>query len=263
MNTSSNRACALMGRRRKAGFSIIELLVAIIIIIILVAILLPLIHGRTAQARTARALSDLENMTEAEQRAAIDTGYYVRLFMLNDTLGGAVGFTRPPATNYTDGLGQYTSQPNFYVNTAGQLFLDPATNDLVAPGTGDALFLQINNLETSYDPTKIQWNGPYLNFTKDENLYLSVAGADGIPDDPWGNNYLLFTRNGMILEPDGVLVLSSEVSLTGGMTNGGSSDASVFDRPVILTMGPNGLPGDGSAGAQFGTGDDIFRAFGR
>jgi hypothetical protein len=40
----------------------------------------------------------------------------------------------------------------------------------------------------------------------------------------------------------------------------------VFDRPTILSLGLNGLPGDGTGptnlnGGQFGQGDDMFRQF--
>ncbi|HMZ51991.1 MAG TPA: prepilin-type N-terminal cleavage/methylation domain-containing protein, partial [Candidatus Sumerlaeota bacterium] len=82
----TSRLTAAGSRRRRAGFSIIELLVAIIIIGILVAVLIPVVANRTAQARLARAQSDLKNLGEAEERVGVDTGFYIRLFALNDVL---------------------------------------------------------------------------------------------------------------------------------------------------------------------------------
>ncbi len=254
---------ALRRHRRQAGFSIIELLVAIIIIIILVAVLLPLVQGRTAQARFARTTADLENIVEAEQRIAIDTGYFVRLMALNDTIGGTLAFQRPNPPNFVDGLGQYLVPGGFFQNPE-LVFIDPATSTLF---DGTALINSIGlAAETSFDPATIQWNGPYLNFTKDENLYAGSTLPDGIPDDAWGNNYLLFTRDGLVLEPDGVITASVGLNPTGGFSNGGPFDTSVFDRMTVLSLGPNGLPGDGSGSATtgvFGQGDDLIRSFGR
>lgn len=256
-------ASALRGRGRRAGFSIIELLVAIIIIIILVAVLLPLVQGRTAQARFARTTADLENIVEAEQRIAIDTGYYVRLMALNDTVGGTLAFQRPNPVNFVDGLGQYLVPGGFYQNP-NLVLVDPTTSTLV---DGTSLITNIGlTAETSLDPATIQWNGPYLNFTKDENLFAGSTIPDGIPDDAWGNNYVLFSRDGMVLEPDGVVTGSVNVNPTGGFSNGGPFDAAVFDRMTVLSLGPNGLPGDGSGSATtgaFGQGDDLVRSFGR
>jgi len=229
-----------------------------------VAALLPLVSGRTAQARFSRAASDLENMGEAEQRVAIDTGYYVRLHALNDTVGGTIAFDRnnPNDPLFNDGLGQYLAPASFIQNPL-QVFIVPETNTLVDNATGTAILNDINQFETSLDPATVQWAGPYLNFTKDENIYNGIAARDLTPDDPWGNNYLLFTRDGVVVEPDGVIVPTTAPLATGGFAQTGSIDAARFDRPTLLSLGPNGLPGDGTPTAVFGTDDDMVRAFGR
>lgn len=71
---------------------------------------------------------------------------------------------------------------------------------------------------------------------------------DGIPDDPWGNDYVLFTRRGLVLEPTGQIVDTNVgVQVSGGFLQGGSYPTQVFDRACIMSLGPNGLPGAGNA----------------
>lgn len=260
MNTFSKRPRRRAGRRR--GFSLIELLVAIIIIGILVVILLPVVGNRTAQARIARANSDLESLSEAQQRVEVDTQFYVRLFVLNDSRSVSnVTFQRPtPPAAYEDGLGQYLGGAQFFQNEL-QVFIQPEIGDLVTAVRGQNILTKLTT-ETSYDPVNpYNWNGPYINWQRDENLYAGLVAPDGIPDDPWGNNYLLFTNRGMVLEPNGVIVASTSPLSSGGFSSGGSFDASRFDRPAIVSLGPDGLPGDGIL--TFGNGDDLVRYFGR
>ena len=96
-------------RRRNRGFSIIELLVAIIIIGILVAVLVPVISNRTEQARQSTARADLDNLATQQERAAVDSGFYIRLFALNDQLrGDGIPFNRDQNdNNRVDGLTDY------------------------------------------------------------------------------------------------------------------------------------------------------------
>lgn len=262
------------GRASQKGFSIIELLVAIIIIGILVAILIPIVSNRSEQARIARVNVDLENISEAMQRVAIDTGYYVRLFALNDLLfgnadatgAGGIGFNRdlnPP--NYSDGLTNYlpgVSHPFYQFPTNNSLFIDPRTGDFASRSRAN-IILNLIGAESRYEVTG-RWGGPYLAFRHDNSLYNNLLAPTGVPTDPWGNDYLFFTGRGLILEPNGILVESAQALGSGGFGQGGQYDATVFDRPTVLSLGPNGLPGDGPAGsaeAIFGRGDDFFRQF--
>ena len=274
----------LAGRRARRGFSIIELLVAIIIIGILVTVLVPIVSSRAEQARVARAEADLENLSEAMQRVAVDTGYYVRLFALDDVLRGdgdlfgvgGVPFQRPRATNdVADGLTDHLAPGGFFqFPDANSLFIDPATGlfaginptTLAYQGapTRQAIIQRLVANESRYDPLGT-WQGPYLSFRSDNNLFNGLVAPTGIPDDPWGNDYLLFTRSGHYLEPNGVVVTSVSVQATGGLTAGGPYDCLVFDRATIVSMGPNGLPGNGAPASTeglFGRGDDFSRAFG-
>lgn len=263
--TTRMRSISRPGRSSRSGFSIIELLVAIIIIGILVLIILPVISNRTEQARVARVNADLEHLAEAMERQAIDTGYYVRLFALNDVYSGdGVAFNRGTNNDVADGLTDYTvSNPFYQFNTSNSLFINISTGDFANVDRAD-LIARLGRSETRYDGS-IGWNGPYINWRRDENLYNNVLGPTGIPDDPWGNDYLFFTRRGLLLEPDGEFVTSASPAVGGGLTGGGTFETDVFDRPTIVSLGPNGLPGDGlpTAGPEFGRGDDFYRSFGR
>jgi prepilin-type N-terminal cleavage/methylation domain-containing protein len=252
------------------GFSIIELLVAIIIIGILATILIPIVANRSDQARRARAESDLERIGDALERAAIDTAFYPRLFMLDDTSG--IGADTTPFTR-TGSQAQIIQDSRQYNNVrsyngatwhqnVNQLFVDPATGELVTSAQG---FVLRNQMETN--ETEFNWNGPYITFQDDENFYQTFGDTvplpDQMPDDPWGNNYLLFTREGFVLEPDGVLITSGTALMPPNTTGAIAAPVDVFDRLTIVSLGPNGLPGDGSPGAIPGTGDDLVRQVGR
>ncbi len=268
--TFPSSASRLAARPSRRGFSIIELLVAIIIIGILVTVLIPVISSRTEQARVARVQADLENLSAAMERVAIDTGYYVRLFALNDVLrgDGTVAFNRGLAgdpRDTADGLTDYgLGQPFYQFPDSNSLFIDAKTG-VFANVDRVEFIARLGLSETKYDGS-ISWNGPYINWQRDNNLFNNVLGRDGVADDPWGNSYVLFTRAGLFLEPNGVVVTSAGSASGGGLSSGGSFDCEVFDRPTILSLGPNGLPGDGNAGGAdgiFGEFDDYTRQFGQ
>lgn len=256
-------------RHSRSGFSIIELLVAIIIIGILVAVLVPVVSNRAEQARIARVNSDLQTIGDSLERVAVDTGYFVRLFALNDVLrGDGVAFTRLNSpVDRSDGLTDYSlSQPFLQFPTSNSLFVDPATGDFVIGLDRTDFIDRLLATESSYDGS-VTWGGPYMNFQKDSNVYANVVARDAIPDDPWGNDYMFFTREGLVLEPNGVIVDATSPLTSGGFGNGGAFDCEVFDRPTVVSLGPNGLPGNGIAGSGpdniFGGFDDYFRQFGR
>lgn len=242
---------------RRRGFSIIELLVAVIIIGILAAILIPIVGNRSEQARIARAVSDLERIGDALERAAVDTGYYPRIWMLNYTQGSNTQnpgpFVRNPGTTIFDtNKGVRDIGPGGYFEGIPQrVFILPQTGEFVDPST--QILDRLQNNETEFN-----WNGPYMNWQQDNNFRDGFLAPDGMPDDPWGNNYLFFTRRGMVLEPQGEIVQSHTFDGMPGPT--GQLDR--FGRAVVLSLGPNGVPGNGNAGALVGEGDDIVRQFG-
>ncbi len=237
-------------RQSIKGFSVIELLIAVIILGVLVAIIVPRLATRAELAREKATLADLQNIQDALERAAIDTGYYYRLYVLDDTTGGdGLGFGDPDIyTNIIDGVAD--EQFNLYYDNNTQIFISIQTGDFIT--NYDTTYTYLISNETAFG-----WNGPYINWNRDKVNETGAAvparpnNADDIPDDPWGRNYLLFTKKGLVLEPDGRIEDGSYLG----------SSCNVFDRMTILSLGPNGLPGNGNPGSRFGTDDDLLRQF--
>jgi prepilin-type N-terminal cleavage/methylation domain-containing protein len=228
-------------KKKMKGFSVVELLIAVIIMGVLVAIIVPRLATRTELARKKAAMADLENIQNSLERAAIDTGHYYRIYVLNDVPGGdGIGWGDP--NDIVDGVAD--EELNLSHNNGRQIFIDLDEGDF-RPNY-DTLYTLLASNETAFN-----WNGPYINWNKDEVDSDGAPIPDDIPDDPWGHNYLLFTSLGLVLEPDGIIQTGTHMG----------SDVEVFDRTTLLSLGPNGLPGDGVAGSRFGTGDDFVRQF--
>lgn len=229
------------------GFTILEVVVAMIIISILTLIMMPTVTNRSNQARVTAAERDMQALAEAESRASIDMGYYVAPWRLNNVIGGGEQGTQgtPPGGH---------ANPN-------SMFIDIVTLDI--PGNVSQLYTNFTNDETSFG-----WRGPYVNFRRDDN-------DNNWPDDPWGNDYILFTKAGGLFPPnadvnDGEFVGTGPnfIPTGGGAAVNVSGLGAVFDRPTWISMGPNGLPGTGEGaatvptdGAFYGNGDDIAVLF--
>jgi prepilin-type N-terminal cleavage/methylation domain-containing protein len=253
MNDEQGTSNAMRG-----GFSIMEVLVAVMIIGVLAVILVPVLTSRAREARVAACESELRELAEAQKSVAIQTGYFLRLYALDDLPGSAAiaaGGTADVSRIVDEGFNTFVSNPKF-------MFIDPTTNSPLSAALADAQFNKIL-LESMYG-----WKGPFCNFKRDEkpNESWPTPGMGtggwtlpthihGIPNDPWGNDYLLFVRQGLIPEPNGYPVVP--------VVSVDAIDYStvVFDRPTILSLGPNGKPGDGTAVSKFGEGDDIYRSF--
>ena len=241
----------LSGRR---GFTIVELVVAFIIIAILAAVLVPTLVNRAQQAKIAAAQADLVHLGDAQERAGIDIGYMLRIYVLDDVSsdGDGIGSTDPDdvieSISDLAAMTGYTTPERIFINLASENY-----------STNNATLYAKMIAESNY-------NGPYLQWQRDVN------GNDW-PDDPWGSDYLFFTRAGVIYPP---------VGTSTGTIPDGSGDfqpdyayeidgtaevapADVFDRPTFLSLGPNGQPGDGSGSAtdgRFGRGDDLVHQIG-
>jgi len=271
--TRARNNMKIMGLKKAfRGFSIIELLIAVIIIGILVAIIIPRLVTRSLQARIRAAESDLEEIRKAEEHAAIDTGYYYRLYVLDDNPGGGDGI----GTGQTDGNGNIIDvidslrDEQYHNNNVAQnpirmfICIDPNNTTLYGNLYPDITASQIYYRMT-LNETAFGWNGRYITWHKDNFGFTSEAGKiipDDIPDDPWGHDYLFFTSAGLVLEPDGNVVPSCNIDANGKITWPGPYNCMVFDRFVVLSLGPNGLPGDGSVtgpDALFSHGDDIIQ----
>lgn len=263
MNTSYKNRSAL---RPSGGYSIMEIVVTAAIISILVLILAPVVTSRSRQAKLTSATQDLEHLAEAENRSAIDTGYFYPLHVLDDLpLGNNISNTNPDPTidNY-DGI-----RDELLNNVFGARIFIRTDLDQVQLGTTPFVsnYLDIYQFKILVNETAFGWRGPYINWYRDAN------GNDW-PDDPWGNDYLLFVRGGglgpydsdfkaatqsnpIIIRPQEQFNRNVQLFLPAAFTNGAES---AFDRPTILSLGPDSLPGD-LGQTQFGTGDDIYRKF--
>lgn len=256
-----------LANRRTLGFTIVEIIVTFILIGILTSILVPVIANRADDARLTAAQSDVENLANAEERFQIDTGYFVRLYALNDLVlpGDDIANTDPLDTIqsiFDNGVGTDTRY-----QFAGRIFINPATGDYLTDGQQ----LTILGNETTF-----LGNGPYINWQA-----MRDTNNNDWPDDPWGQDYLVFTREGVIVPPS----INEDNTIGGRDDFNGNDDLSyqffpqgperhdpngdninearlVFDRPTILSVGPNGLPGTGLQGTRYGEGDDVYRHFG-
>lgn len=235
------------------GFSIIELLIAIIIIGILVAVIIPRLATRSELARQRTAKSDLEHIRNAEERAGIDTGYYYRIYILDDNKGGD-GIGTGVYNDINDGIRDEIL--NSVAQNPLRIFIN-VNNGEFLPDT--AAYIQYRNLtenETSYG-----WNGRYITWQRD--IYGFDRDAQGnfipndIPDDPWNHDYLFFTQKGLVLEPFGEIVPSCSLDINGNFSTGATYDCLRFDRFTVLSLGGDGLPGS-QPNYIFGSGDDLI-----
>jgi prepilin-type N-terminal cleavage/methylation domain-containing protein len=269
-----------LARRTQRGFSIIELLVALIIIGILVTVIVPRLSDRTEDARRTRTRQDLELLSKAQQQVAVDTGFYVRLHLLDNVSGPGVGDGFPPQAppafnvgNTIDSLADELQAGSMFGNPA-QVFIKPTGTYELQPANLNLLQrLSLTNSETPFG--EVRWSGPYLTFQVDSNHPQgnNRSRRTYIGDDAWGNDYLLFLPQGLVLEPQGVIrttISPQDLANAFDPTNQAGIglpttqyNCQVFDRPTILSLGPNGLPGNGGPAASdgFGQGDDIIIQF--
>jgi len=230
--------------RNGAGFSIIELLIAVIIIGILVAIVIPVLLRRADDARVAAADSDLEHIQDAEERAHINTGYVYRFYVLDDTPGGD-GRYNPADPSDLDGI---HDEPLNYFPFPTRIFLDYKTGLFIT--NYQNIFVRMTRNETEFG-----WSGPYINYTR-----LRDVDRNDLPEDPWGEEYILFTPQGWVDHRMGTV----ETVYFFFATDLGTTMPLVwpfFDRFTVLSKGPNRAPGDGTSLARFGTDDDLKRQF--
>jgi prepilin-type N-terminal cleavage/methylation domain-containing protein len=231
------------------AFTLIELLIGVIIIGILVAIIVPVYVNRANEARYTAAQSDLDGLKTGQEHAAIDTGYFYRLYVLDDTRGG--DGIAPDAVNagvpadITDGIRDEHLRADAGTNPEN-IFISTVTGEVLL--NGQAIYGRLAN------ETLFNWNGPYINIVR---KYKAGEGPPrvpaGLPLDPWGNPYLFFTKAGLVEEPRGEIVETVTIA-------GSTHNTKIFDRPTILTLGPDGIPGNGGT-TTFAQGDDMYRQF--
>jgi prepilin-type N-terminal cleavage/methylation domain-containing protein len=220
---------------KESGFTILEVLIAVIIIGILVTVAISRYTQRSEDARLNTARSEMQMFAKAEQAIELDTGFYVSLRVLNDAHGTA-GLIPPQVPQ------EYSIENEFgyAIETSGQYSTYRFNSDLA----GD-------------------WRGPYMEFKQkgpkanlfgvDTNDALLSAGdyntRYGVPLDPWGNAYRLYgpyynnAFNPGSINPDPPIAAGRG-----------------FDRFAIVSFGKN-TTREFDLGPVGNTGDDIIVYF--
>ena len=166
--------------RSRAGFTLIEILVAVAILAILSAALTPMVIKYVNDGRRARALSDAEVLVQAIKAFNLDTGSWP---VSNDgnvndrgeisrLVGLPDGFVN---ADIPDGAGAAAGDRNWNGGGAGGA-AGSMEDHLVFNRTGavDPLYAA-----SATPPQPPGWNGPYL---------------DAIPVDPWNRPYVCNVR---------------------------------------------------------------------
>ncbi len=252
--------------RRRAAFSIIELLISLIIISILVAMVILIASQRASEARLRTAQADLRLIAEAQQQASIDIGYFLRLYVLDDVTGGdGIPPTIPATPN--DNVDGLQDEQNNTRNPDGDVYgivPDFGSIPTNTSTTGQSGRL-VDITALLRNETLIGVGLPYITYQR-EYVDLTNGESYGVPRDPWGQPYVIITREGFINDVDtlfsGNASSFSPAQLTSVDMAGGPTglDALIFDRLTILSFGPNALPGDGSGvgiPGRFGQDDDL------
>ena len=269
--------CRRRGLARAGAFSILEILIAVVIIGILAVLMVPTLQNRVEQARIRAAQRDLTELREAETRAAIDTGYYFPQHVLDNVVvvGTDPGF--PAWDNVADSFLHEAANPAVEPTKTRTLFINPRTGlflpDAEAQGLYDRIILSglpTPDARVASVRDRFGFKGPYVSWNSDRDY-------DDMQDDPWGNPYMFFTPAGLIWEynsrdrynfsnlaASGPGRIQHQVVDTWDhntwMGNAGGADCKVFDRPAVLSLGANGVPGDDVGKPdynKFGAGDDI------
>lgn len=228
-------------RRGNAGFTAIEIAMVAAVIAILSLIVLPIFRNRVEDAKIAAAQGDLSALMKAEQVVKADTDAYARLEDLDNI--ELLGYTSMPPGGVDKEVPWFR-----YVAPRRGFSPDPQTREQMT----DAQRQQFAGTESN--PV---WRGPYIafqNFIRYEDFRSAAinpaysdmsATSNGpgaaiqddpnrdhdnnrIPVDPWGNPYLFFPPTGNSADP--------------------SASQEAYSSSAIYSMGPNGVPGDGSAG---------------
>lgn len=249
----NNNVNTMRSPRPTRGFTILEVVVAMIIISILTLIIMPTVTNRANQARIASAEADMQTLAEAESRASIDMNYYIVPWRLNNVIGSVV----PRLSTTNDDQSIHPDYANY-----DDMFINIVTLDI--PGNVNEIHDDFIENETDFG-----WRGPYVNFKRDDN-------GNNWPEDPWGNDYILFTKAGGLFapEPDSATNMQFETTGPSFIQNDGTTNAGIsgldgqFDRPAWISLGPNEIPGDGSGIAAdrgdagfYGNDDDIIVEF--
>lgn len=270
MTSPVTDSLASIRRAHSRAFSALEILIAVIILGILAGLVVPTVQNRVKEARIRTATNDVKTIVDALTRVAIDSNYFVPLHILDDVhLDTSVSGISTWDHNNADAINLEETNPNVASGKEKEIFIDIEEGDFVDSADNRRLFDQmigeLGSGSPSYEDRKraldrFRFVPPYVSWNRD-------GDDDDMQDDPWGNPYFFFTPKGMVHDYDSrdPLLRKIQHEITEDFdytTFSGSSGAQcdeIFDRYVVLSMGPDGMPGDD--GTNFAEGDDIFMYF--
>ncbi len=150
----------------RSGFSLLEILIAMLILSILSAIAVNKYTERSEEARVNAAKAECKAIADAERQCEIDTGWYVSLRTLDDN---------PGKGTFTD------------TNTLEQYNIEDELVPYAIQTDGGWYFYPINSKD---------WKGPYITYQKVDLTGSKTPPSNyGSPLDPWGRPYKLFTQS--------------------------------------------------------------------
>ena len=86
----------MLRRRKKAAFTLVEMLLVLVILATLAAIVIPKMAGRSQQAKVTAAKADISSVEMALDSFEVDNGFYPKsLNDLNDQPANAPGWKGP------------------------------------------------------------------------------------------------------------------------------------------------------------------------
>lgn len=225
----------------RRGFTAIEIAMVATVIAILALIVLPLFRNRVEEAKIAAAKADLASLQKAETLAQADTGFYFRLEDLDNTQGNPYsdangGNPLPPASGITLETPPFVFYAANPASTRAPLDLD-AWRRLAGPSNNPKFKGPYTSFQRSvtYEDVRLGRTALPPAFTVRSMMGANAERApiwdipsgsgplfdsdqNRIPVDPWGNPYLFFP----------------------------ASSESLYMNSVIYSLGPNGVPGDGT-----------------
>ena len=217
---------------RRRGFSAVEIIAVATVIAILALILIPMLRDRVELSREKAALDEMSNLGgKVADLAYAAHSHYFRLQDLDNT-NNYSGPSDDPAT----------CAPFAYYSADGSLQVVNDTErrrlskEWLGPYTQFRNTITIREIKASYPfifNDKAQIGQPVPAGGSPIIVLGTSEESDLYPVDPWGNPYLFFPKVGTI---PGV-----ETNYQG--------------RPVLVSTGPNGAPGD--LPAATGTNDYI------
>ncbi|MBI4576521.1 MAG: prepilin-type N-terminal cleavage/methylation domain-containing protein [Planctomycetes bacterium] len=173
----------MTGPRRHAGFTLIELAVAVAVLVLLIGILVPLVSGVVEDTRLARARDDMAAIRAAYLRFQADTGYW-------PGADGGTGDESPTGVI----LGWAFHRQEIAQGIGYSPPEDPVHFVVVLDGEG-ALFRPGLSGHTLGARSRLSgaaeipgWRGPYFTVT---GANFREAGLV----DPWGGYYVVIVSN--------------------------------------------------------------------